>query len=502
MGGYSAALFAPMLRVGIPSCAALAVACASHPAAEPLAPASAPSPIETIRYCDETVTTWDVDDCVFQFPAEQQKQRGSSYKLVFRDGKLLRREEINGLGFPVPPVPENAVWEFHYEDRLASMVGKDANGVIRQRDMPSPNRALFFWKDEAGRPRLSKESREKSAPRSHASGLKRVFDASGRVTSYWYVDVDGTPTESEAGATEVRKVRNPMGAVVLEEFFDGDGRPVFPADGAPRVVYARDPRGLCVEKRYEDAPDHPVARGDGVHSVKQTHDSVGNLVEVSFHAVDGQPVRAREDGAASYRIKRDVHGSEIERTYYDERGQPTVSAYGYVTRRKRLDEKGRPIEWSFFDGQGRPARGRAAYSIRRQTLDGRGRVLRERFFDEDGRPINLPAGNHSAEFEYDSRDNKTLSSYRDVRGNLVTMPDGYSFVEQVFDGDRIMRVRYLDAERRPVQARWGYAEIRFAYDRFGTRFGSKVPLEDVAVDAPPSTLSTASPASSTSSPRP
>jgi hypothetical protein len=433
-------------------------ACGAAPA--PVAKSSSSNRV-TYRYCGGTVTEHEVHRCIYQLTQEQQRRRGYSQRLVFEDGKFVRYEEVNGLGILQDGTSRFSVSVFSYEgDRISGWVNRSRNGVDRGGVRVSQDGARIEWLDEKGRPRVQEGTR--------ASGFLRKLDARGRVLAYTYVDAHGNPTPSSDGRIEVRTKRNDAGALLEQSYFDQQGAAMRDNHGVHRDAFTVDDRGIDVKHEYFDERGTPAANKDGVHRLERQWDDVGNLIGQAHYGLDGRPVRSKASDAASYRLMRDEHGSEVSRTYFDEYGAPTLSKYGYVTRRVGLDERGDEIQWSAHGIGGQPIPfGPKMHSIMRSTRDERGNAVLERFFDDAGRPMLIETGYHATSLAYDERDNVLMGTYLDEALQPKVTSSFYTTWRYRYDGDRRTSTQYFSAQDQLVDIGWGYAEKRKTFDELG-----------------------------------
>ncbi len=430
--------------------------------APPQAPAAieGAAPGETYRYCAGTVTEFEIHDCIYELTPEQQRRRGYSQRLVYKDGRQIRFENVNGLGVLVEGDGRVVSERYEYEGkRVVRMIREDRSGVVHGKTEYSSTLTFEFWLDAFDRPWPEAGSK--------ASGLRRFLDDRGRVLTYTYVDARGRATPSPDGLLEVRVKRNALGAIVQEEYFDLSGRPAGDDSGVQRVVYAMHEHGWPLVEAYFDVEGGPATR-DGAHKVEWEYDDVGNVMGWAYYGADGARVRSKSEGVASGKVVRDAHGIEIDLLYFDEFGGPALCSYGYSRRKKKLDKSGDPIEWRFYGVDGAPMRVKGSDHHRLQAKrDERGLVTLESYYDVNDRPIVLAGGYQSVRTTYDPRGNPTVIEYLDDSGALVGEVASYAEVVQKYDGDRRVSTEYLDGSGEPIEIEWGYAGTSTSYDEWG-----------------------------------
>ena len=402
-------------------------------------PTEKASEVETYKYCAGTVTEWEEDKCIWELTPEQQRRRGYSQRLVYRDGRLERFETITGSGAAYKS-DTTTTSTYRYEGgRIVEWSNTNRNGVLKGGVVLSEGGRLALWKDEQRRPKPKKGSK--------ASGLRRTLSAGGRVLSYEWVDGSGTPTPAE-GVSRVDVTRSPRGATLTERFFGADGEPIRDSKGVQHILYTVDDHGQEVEARYFDEQDQPTP-SEGVYVKRTQYDEVGNTTDVAFFDSHDNPVISLGEGAARRHYTRDARGNETKLELFDINGRPIVGSAHFASRTRRFDEHDLPIEWAFFGVDGAPLRlldlGDA---IMRQTRDARGNVIRERFYDENAAPSLGVDGYHSVDIGYDERDNPISYRYLDVAGAPGMVKEGYQSRKLTYDGDRLVLRRQSSGRER------------------------------------------------------
>lgn len=429
-------------------------------AAPPPSPARVPSSpdAETFRYCAGTVTEWDVDQCIWELTPEQQRQRPYSQRLVYRAGRLVRMETVSGSG-ALDKETDTATMKYDGK-RVAGWVKTNRNGVLKGTIESAEGGVWVRYLDAQGRPRVSQK-------KSSASGLKRTFDARGRVLSFTYVNSEGNPTEQE-GVYMVQKKRNAIGAVVEERHFGFGDVPVAGPAGAHRVVHEVDEHGVDLAIRYYDGKGQATL-ANGVHVERFRNDANGNLLETRFFDVRGAAAISEYWGAAIVRRLRDTHGNITSLALFDEQERPVVGVTHFAVRKRRFDAQDLPIESAYFGADGAPLRLKdLGNAIMRQTRDAGGNVIAERFYDERGAPMLGTERYHRVDIAYDERDNPVSFRYFEVSSARATVASGYHERQLSYDGDRLTRTAYFDAAGNLVNIDKGYAVIEQDYGADGS----------------------------------
>ncbi len=395
----------------------------------------------SVALCTETVTEHELHKCVVEITAEEARRREVYYAVYSRNGRFVGYELKSGRALAGKNTSQCKSWDYFLEDSPATVVCRDQNGVVRRRDVMSPDRALYLRRRGAGQPDFTEGTR--------TSGLRREHDARGRVSAYYRIEPDGELAVGKDGVTLVRPVRNAAGGLVEESYYDASGTPVVDTDGVHRVVYGKDGRGWTVRQAHFGVQSEPVLNSDGVHVITILLDDVGNELERRFYGLRGEPV-LRKDGTAGWRVERNDYGEVTLYTGLGLDGQPT-EAYGYVHRRQYRDAHGRITEYAHFDADWRPVVRKEGHSSLRYTYDARGNVIEERLFDAAGRPLRGRQYRNT----YDERDNLIRLDYLEL-GDV--RPGTYVASTYAYDsGDNLMETTFVDRDGNPAEGPGGYA---------------------------------------------
>jgi hypothetical protein len=432
--------------------------CAPH--APPVAVKAPNAPVdqnaETVKFCAGVIAENDVPRCIREVQPEQQRHRTRTERLLLRGGRVIRQDVISGSGAPLW-AHDSFVYDYEGE-RVTGWSVESANGVLRGRSIVSrADRSWLRFVDEQDRPTTNQQS--------HASGMRRRFDARGRVSAYAWVNHLGEPV-AEGSIHEFRQTTDESGQLLAEAAFGLQGEPAADADGVHRVAHVPDGRGRDSEIRYFGLSGQPVLLQGG-HLWRMGSDSNGNALTLAAFDGQGRPAIDSRLGAAAQRIRRDERGNEVGLELLDEHGTLTTGKDGYAKVEQRFDELDRLLERHFFDASGAPVRdATTGAASQRLVRDARGNVVSTWLFDEHGAPTLGVEGYQRMESSYDARDQLVLSSYFDANGVRTTLKDGYSAVRRSYDGSRLIRVEYLGTADRPTSIVKGYAsyEIRYAAD--------------------------------------
>ena len=384
--------------------------------------------------CSHTVTEHDVHRCVTTLTPEQARRRSFHYVLYTRDGAFVGYEEMTPRGIPGANQRTSTSWEYLLEASPPTIIGRDQNGIVRQRTVMSADRSYYPWSDGFGHPKVSEGSR--------AAGMVREFDARGRVTSYRYVDAAKNPVPNDEGTSRVDAVRDDAGSLTSQSFFDGEGAAILNSEGVHRIVDTVDDHGWVVRRSYLGVKGESVLHKNGYHAIEYRFDDVGNETRRMFLGLDGKPVVAKHEAVAGWERKRDAFGSEVSLTFLTVDGRPMLNpTYRYASRKQVLDARGRTAEYQHFDVGGRPINRKEGNFNLTRTYDGRGNKLEDREFAKSGDP---KPGIYRRRWSYDERDNEVLVEFFGHDDELFS--GNFAVVASSYDRfDRLVERNYRNA---------------------------------------------------------
>lgn len=332
------------------------------------------------------------------------------------------------------------------------------------------------------------------------------YDAAGRIIQWDHFDADGKPMLNkrdgycrrtlsysdkgenigaedfivdEQGQFRLRR-RWGRPQVLLDEYlYSSQGKPVADAAGAHHYHMDVDEQDREIGRSCFDLKDKPMLHGtSGSHRLAMRHDENGNRLEETHIGLNGQLINSkfgfakktylrdekgsvREqlqfvvdiEGKLHLRLRQNGQGALVEQRLYDEQGEPRLDSQGGFHKVLiDLDQRGRQVSQSYYgyddtlvlhasygvarvrhcyeddrkqmimlflDTQDKPTmhKERGVYQFANR-LDERGRVIEVRCLDLDGKPITCKQGFHREEVKYDAQGRRTHKFYA-LDGSLV-----------------------------------------------------------------------------------
>lgn len=423
-----------------------AVACGASVSPLSAAPKVA---IERVAYCTATVTTNDVHSCIHELKGDDWRRRGFSYRLTYRDGRMVLFEQLTGWGELVDDSMNFcARAEYEYQtDKLVRVRCFDQGGTTRGGTLFDGRWAR--WIDSWDRPRRRSED--------DVTGLHRTFDAAGRVASYKFIDADGKPVPDESGVFEVHLGLDAKGTTIRRSYHGKDGEPVKGEAGYHRMECESAAFGVCKVERFFGVDDQPTSDRRGIHQINYEFDDVQNPMSGQYFAVDGQ--RARADGNESgFRYRRDRHGEVFEVHFLDASGHLTLTKAGYALEKRRRDERGRVIERSYFGSSNEPILLVDDYAKSATQYDKHGRVVSTEYFGLSGARTGGPEGCSIVRIQRDNRGNEARRMCLGQSSEPILNNRGYSILSMHRNRfDELAKEVFLGVDGLPMDSLAGYA---------------------------------------------
>ncbi len=285
------------------------------------------------------------------------------------------------------------------------------------------------------------------------------------------------------------------GRVVTFTFEDSLGKPTTNLEGVVTGRFELDPQGDVVKTEFFGTDDKPLLTKKGYFRSVSKFDAWGNEIDDSYYDLGGQPTltdgfsrvvyqvdsRGLEteesymgidgqpclrQGCARLTIAYDAQGYQSDYRYYGVDGKPLFNAYGAAHVHWKYDSRGNIIETRYFDTDDHPTSCKLGYATFRSQFDSHGNLARQDYLDTEEKPI-LVDGAASVLCTYDDRNNQCSISFLDQAG-APSLRNGYCRSVNTYDErDNIVQVDYFGPNGKPILGKDGYARMSQKYDDAG-----------------------------------
>ncbi len=276
--------------------------------------------------------------------------------------------------------------------------------------------------------------------------LTRRYDDQGRMSEEAYFDRAGKRVKNKEGVARIIARHDERGNIISRHFLDHEDRPVKNKEGVARIVAGYDDSGNIIEQRYLGPDDKPTRHKAGNFKVRKKYER-GNPTETVYLDENDKPV-AIQDGYAVLITRYNNQGYVVEQTYLDVNRRPVrTKALGYARRLIEPDAHGNYRKVSFFDNKGNPTMSNEGFAWVINTFDARGNLTERAYFDNHRKPT---AGWHRELRTFDDWGREVEVVFRDAEGRLATGDDDSARIKTRYDtrGNRIERA-YYDKNNRP-----------------------------------------------------
>ncbi|MBN1232539.1 MAG: hypothetical protein JXA60_04205 [Candidatus Coatesbacteria bacterium] len=218
---------------------------------------------------------------------------------------------------------------------------------------------------------------------------------------------------------------------------------------------------------------------------------IGKITEI--WRMDGSRLSSNQFGIAKQKFRYNDKGLPVEKSFYDDKDNPTngqggihrtIALYdknGWVIEEENLksdgspalpiarktfkyDEQGRVIEEAYFGLEGKPIQGlaRRVYKYNEKNL------ISVSGFDGSGLPYADKYGIITVFWTYDKDGRRTEEGYLGTGDKPILNPFGFAKFQVVYDSQgRMIEKKFLDGNNNLINNKDGIAKIKRLYDEKG-----------------------------------
>lgn len=283
------------------------------------------------------------------------------------------------------------------------------------------------------------------------SSAEFKYDVQGREIMASMFATDGQPVLMKKGFAAYESVYDEYGNLIRQIFYGTDGKPVIIDEGYAILDMEYDEQGNIIRQSYCGTDGKPVDNGTHA-SVKRSYDDRGNMIMESFFGKDEEPV-LNSYGFSFSRLEYNERGDVVRQSYYGVDGQPIRSIFGNASAEWEYDEKGREKRQSSFGPDGKPVLIDAGFASAEFEYNKMGYLSTESYYGTDGQPVIIKNGYASIKWKYDERGNIIAEYCLGTDGRPVISDLGYAFCDMLYDGDRLVKQTFYDADGNVLSER-------------------------------------------------
>ncbi len=376
-------------------------------------------------------------------------------------------------------------------------------------------------------------------------------DVFGRVTAMHYIGVDGKPTLNSDGVASVSAEYNRQGALVKLAYFNQEGKPTegsgfyssrtwdyddlgnektwqfFDANGqltnnssgVARCEFTYDnktnfrilskdynnkgtllfSRHMSYDKRGNIIKDYEVtatgALRPGTAVVHTNYDENNRSVKVWWTNLKEQPINKPGTKVARTESKYDTRGNEIEKTFWNAAGKPSVNDQGAFKQVHKYNDLGLVVYELNLNADGKPLTGTGVNPEGKCEYDKQGNMTKLECYDGYGKPRLSSDGFFRMTAKYNKQGKPTEVIYYGIDGKLVKSRSNeyakknteyntkgneirtnfYDENQKLFridefkynDKNRLVEQRILNASKQQEDKFWGFSKLTISYNTSG-----------------------------------
>lgn len=438
------------------------------------------------------------------------------------DGNLVLRQDskiagtkftvVNGLNVSLSYIGTDGAKCYESETSVAEcQLEYDKNGYVKQLE--------YF--DIDGRPMSSVSGEHK---------LLMTMDDNGNQTYLANIGSNGEYVQTSYGHSILRNVYDELGNTLETSFYDQNDSLTLFVGGYAKVVNTYDSQNRLKSCAYYDNDNMPTAEINGIYYTLYDYSVQGNLIKRSFYGADQQTLILSSENIAGWNSIYDDNGNEVERNFFNAKGEVCLVKGNYAQWKAKYDERGNQTELAYYGTNGQPIISTDGYASSKSKFDDNNNVIEEKYYDTKGsyakgkfifrykfdkydNPIEVSVFDHNdkptlndqkwhkqtrtynsrnlvveeccygvngklttfngdkfalAEYNYDDRGNRTETQYYDINKKPCLCNEGWSYSTYEFDNmNRVIKQSFFDVNKKPTDPKIMVPEGFVKYDKWG-----------------------------------
>jgi hypothetical protein len=220
--------------------------------------------------------------------------------------------------------------------------------------------------------------------------------------------------------------------------------------------------------RWSDYLGRPAADGRIV-GYRRRFDDDGRIIGSVALDESGHPSPSSRSDFAEVRQKRNANGIQIERSFYDEHGQPTHDRAGVHRYVHQVDRAGRTLERRSFDEQAKAVADHNGVHRLRHAYDDAGNVIRTEWYGLDDRPVRMAEeGAAAVSITRDEHGAEIERRLLDEKGNLTLGASHYAIQRILVDARGLpIEWTHFGVDGAPIRRIEGHFRLKAQRDAHG-----------------------------------
>lgn len=328
--------------------------------------------------------------------------------------------------------------------------------------------------------------------------IKLSYDEFGRVTTLQHIGIDGKPALDGDGVSTICAEYNRQGALVKLAYLNQQGKPTMGSGFYSSRTWDYDELGNIKTWNFFDTEGRLTNNSDGVarsefvydsktnfNTMAKDYNSQGTLLTARHMTYDkrGNTVKdyvvtasgALRTGTAVEHREFDANNRAVKVWWTNLAGQPVNKPGTKVARvQSKYDARGNEIEQTFWNAAGKPSVNDQGAFKQEHRYNDLGLMVYERNLDADGKPLTGTNVNPEGKCEYDKQGNLTKVECYDGYGKPRLSSDGFFRMTATFNKQgKVTETAYYGTDGKPVMSRNNeYARKTTQYNNKGLEMQS------------------------------
>lgn len=179
---------------------------------------------------------------------------------------------------------------------------------------------------------------------------------------------------------------------------------------------------------------------------------ISDGLRVDFVRKEGKITLALDKNYATVLKTLDKDGNCILEKYFDENGNPVVTADGYSAIRSEYDKYGHLVKKEYLDRGMNLTAWNQGYATVLYTYNESDQVETELYFDQNMQPAKSTSKRYGVRHEYGADGKESVVMNLDADGNLISGTNEYVIVKKTYTpGGKLHTVMYYDENENPFK---------------------------------------------------
>lgn len=294
------------------------------------------------------------------------------------------------------------------------------------------------------------------------------YDEKGNVVEQWKFDLHNNLVEGSDGYAGCKIQYDSIGNLTEFVAYGTDRMPCLKTDNTSGYRAEYNEMGLLTKWINIGADLHPCKNGNDVVAILYEYDKRGNQIKISFYDAEWKNLMLSAERIAGWSSVYNDNGNEVERSFFNQKGQGCYVNGEYAKWIAKYDEQGNKNSIRYYDIDGHLIAYENNIAGYDYNFDERGNIIEEKPVGVDG--VSLAQGRLITRYIYDQFDNIKEQAFYDAHGSAVNSLGYHKYICEYNDRNLQTEIRYYDTKGNlTVYNQNKYAIQKDEYDNKGLR---------------------------------